>query len=108
MSTQRRGEIEIGFINAKAQRGKGRKEHEGKEIMRVKDLIEKLQKCDPDGIVVMAKGEEGNGYSELAEIEMAKFDLKEMEYIHPDDIKDGYYSKHYIDKLKSCAILWPH
>lgn len=33
--------------------------------MKVKDLIKALQKVDPEKIVVMAKDEEGNGYSPL-------------------------------------------
>lgn len=34
--------------------------------MKVKELIESLQACDQDAIVVMAKDAEGNGYSPLS------------------------------------------
>lgn len=31
--------------------------------MKVKELIEKLQQCNPDDLVILAKDIEGNGYS---------------------------------------------
>lgn len=33
--------------------------------MKVKDLIEQLQKCDPEAIVLTAKDDEGNGFNEV-------------------------------------------
>jgi hypothetical protein len=35
--------------------------------MKVRELIEQLQACDPDREVVMARDSEGNGYSPLAD-----------------------------------------
>ena len=37
--------------------------------MKVKQLIKELKKCNPESEVIVAKDEEGNGFSPLADID---------------------------------------
>ena len=37
--------------------------------MKVKKLIKELKKCNPDSEVILAKDEDGNGFSPLVEID---------------------------------------
>lgn len=36
-------------------------------MITVKQLVENLEKCDPDAVVILQKDAEGNGYSPLAD-----------------------------------------
>lgn len=41
--------------------------------MKVKDLIKKLQKLDPNSSVVMSRDSEGNGFSPLEDVEVGVY-----------------------------------
>ena len=66
--------------------------------MKVKELIEHLEKCDPEAMVVMSKDSEGNGFSPLYENSTGRYEAESTwsgEY--HDDRED----------LPKCVCLWP-
>jgi len=71
--------------------------------MRVRDLIEELQKVDPDLIVIMSKDEEGNGFKSLA-VAQEDYAYKEgygWEVVAPEDVEE------YEDVISPVVCLWP-
>lgn len=61
--------------------------------MLVKELIEHLQKLDPELEVYTAKDEEGNGYNQTyfaPSEEYAFIDGREIDVLHPDDVGTEY------------------
>lgn len=78
--------------------------------MKIKDLIEQLQKLDPELLVVLSKDEEGNGYSELAYIEPnSRFSEGEVSpNILTEELdEEGWSEEDFLDDGIPCVILWP-
>jgi len=85
--------------------------------MKVSELIEQLQKLNPDALVVLQKDSEGNGYSPLAGAEGAIY-IAESSYsgdvLTPswsaeaagiDNEKEWESIKK--DPSKQCVVFWP-
>lgn len=79
--------------------------------MKVKELIDILNKQDPEAIVIQSKDEEGNGFSPTYEIRDALY----VEYsafsgeVYPS-AKDPYYkdnNEELPDDADPCVVLWP-
>lgn len=47
--------------------------------MKVKELIERLEKINPDFDVILCKDSEGNGFNECVDVELHKY-VNEEEY----------------------------
>ena len=64
--------------------------------MKVKELIELLQKEDPERLVVMSKDGEGNCFSPFANQSTGAYEANNTwsGEVHPDD-------------GKPCLVLWP-
>lgn len=77
--------------------------------MTVKELIERLQKEDPERIVVLSIDPEGNGYNELRAIETYTYSDGEIgiEELTPDLEKAGYSEGDMIEGGKKAVVLWP-
>lgn len=80
--------------------------------MRVSELIEKLQQCDPDDVVVLSCDEEGNRFTSIRNIEIsgkALFDKSAAEVYEIEDMTA--YADAYSDVNEStcepCVVLWP-
>ena len=61
--------------------------------MKVKELIERLQKLPEDSLVVMSEDAEGNGYSPLSNVEEALYEAETTWYgeaypLEPEDADD--------------------
>lgn len=79
--------------------------------MKIKELIELLEKKNPDDIVVLSRDEEGNGFTKASELSEAIYhdgeiylreltdDLYNIGYSE-DDLYDG-------DDGESCVVIWP-
>ena len=71
--------------------------------MKVRELIEMLEKLDDDVMVVMSRDSEGNGFSPIADVDASHytaFNTHSGECLHPDDVAD------YPD-AEPCVCLWP-
>jgi len=68
--------------------------------MKVKDLVKKLQKEDPDLLVVVARDEEGNGFSPLHEFTLEKYVADSKYSGEIGDAGDG-------QKGCKAVVLWP-
>ncbi len=66
--------------------------------MKVRELIEVLQKCNPEHDVILQRDPEGNGYGPLSGAEAAVYDEQDNEVIHKDDVED---------QDDNCVVLWP-
>ena len=78
--------------------------------MKVKELIEELSKLDPEALVVLSRDEEGNGYSELADIASNyKFNGEDIGHakLTPKLKKQGYTEEDVMEAGDPCVILWP-
>lgn len=82
--------------------------------MKVKELIEKLQKCDPESLVVMSEDGEGNGFSPLSDVDdshnyaadstwSGEIGLRELT---PRLEDSGFTEEDLLDGEK-CVVLWP-
>ena len=76
--------------------------------MTVKELIKKLQKEDPNRIVVLSIDEEGNGFKELADVQTASYQDGEtgLEKLTPELKKQGYSEEDLLDGTPA-IVLWP-
>ena len=88
--------------------------------MKVKDLIEQLQNCDPELEVVCQKDAEGNGYSmcvgadgesfyrsdgQAYNLEVRTEECLKEEY---EDYKDEFESyEDFMKPFKQCVVIWP-
>lgn len=83
-------------------------------MVTVKELIEILQKEDPNKVVVMSRDPEGNGYSTLCDIDgNSRHDLETGETgleTLTEDLKVAGYTDEdvmsYPDAV-SCIVFWP-
>lgn len=84
--------------------------------MTVKELIEKLQKEDPDRIVVIAKDEGGDSYSPLSGLSTAAYEPTstwsgdvglEPEDLTEEMIKEGYSEEDVIRDAQKAIVLYP-
>lgn len=82
--------------------------------MKVKDLIKRLQKCDPNRVVIMAKDSEGNSYSPLADFwegsyraETTWYGEVGLEKLTEADRKAGYTDEDVMEDGKPALILCP-
>ncbi len=84
--------------------------------MKVKQLLKELEKCNPESEVVMAKDEEGNGYSPLYEVDGENMvytpdstwsgDIFDKRW-SPDDAGLEKSDHKKMMKKKVCVLLWP-
>ena len=86
-----------------------------KNYIRVKTLLEKLEKLDPETPLFIQKDPEGNGYSPLRGIDEVKCTYIKNgffggEILTSEDIRsyleEGYNEKEFHDGV-SCYILFP-
>ena len=79
--------------------------------MKVKELIEKLKKADPEAMVVMSYDSEGNGYNKLRDVE-----TDNQAYCHgeigfkkltPELEKRGYGEGDLLEDGEDAVVLWP-
>lgn len=76
--------------------------------MLVKTLIEELQKCNPDDIVVLLSDEEGNGYGELDGISVEyAFENGEIGIRRGDSDSETDEDDLASEDAKPCVVLWP-
>ena len=82
------------------------------ELLKVKDLIEQLQKFDPELPVMSQRDPEGNGYSPLSGADIAcykQIDDWEWEVYDIDDIQYMIDEEYIIseEEVKYCVVVWP-
>lgn len=81
--------------------------------MKVKELIELLQKEDPERLVVMSKDGEGNGFEELDGIQACAYDTKYqetgLEDLTPELEEVGYTEEDVLtgNTIVKAVCLWP-
>jgi len=76
--------------------------------MKVKDLIERLSKCDPEDVVVLSRDPEGNNYSPVSEIcgdLKFKEDRRDGEIYGPDEA--DWVGEEEFNALPNAVALWP-
>jgi hypothetical protein len=79
--------------------------------MKIKELIERLQKLDGELPVVLASDEEGNAFEELFSVETnAVYNKKEREvrlhHLTPRLIKEGFTEED-LGEGVVCVVLYP-
>jgi len=67
--------------------------------MKNKDLIEQLQKLDPEMPVVMSRDSEGNGFSPVCDVDLAWQDRDGDAYADED-------YEEYKDELTRAIVIW--
>ena len=67
--------------------------------MKNKDLIEQLQKLDPEMPVVMSRDSEGNGFSPVCDVELSWQDGDGEAYADED-------YEEYKDELTRAIVIW--
>lgn len=81
------------------------------KTMKIKNLIKKLQKLNPEAIVILSSDSEGNFFSELKDIsdemKVGNVDSYELEIYNNMSVEDREITQKEFDKLKDCVILWP-
>jgi hypothetical protein len=78
--------------------------------MKVKKLIEELQKCDPDALVVLAVDAEGNGYNTLGELEAnCRYKDGEVKFDHLTEVlkRAGFCEEDVMEDGELAVLLWP-
>lgn len=82
--------------------------------MTVKELIAKLQKVDPNRLVVMSKDGEGNGFSPLCNLVESKYRSDStwsgeigLEKLTPSLKKQGYSEEDVMEDGIKALVLWP-
>jgi hypothetical protein len=79
--------------------------------MKIKELIELLEKQNPDDIVVLSKDEEGNGFTKAFELSEAIYHDGEI-YLREltEDLSNAGYNEEDLydgDDGESCVVIWP-
>ena len=81
--------------------------------MTVGELIKDLQAFDEDRIVILAKDEEGNGFSPLADLDPSSYKADNtysgevgLEELTPELIAAGYSEEDVLEGQKA-LVLWP-
>lgn len=72
--------------------------------MTIKNLIEQLNKLDPDLEVLLSQDEEGNAYGtlwKLTEEFYCEYPTGELELVNPEDITEE------LAQNARCVVLWP-
>jgi hypothetical protein len=82
--------------------------------MTVKELIEQLQQCDPDDLVVMSKDSEGNGFSKLSDIAFGNDRYSGgysgeigLDHLTEELEQRGYTEDDVMSDGEKCIVLWP-
>lgn len=79
--------------------------------MKVKELIEKLQGCNPEAIVVMSRDSEGNYYSPLASINNNCFYEPESNWsgvlFDMEEWRDIYGDEPMSEAISPAVGFWP-
>jgi hypothetical protein len=81
--------------------------------MKVKELIELLQREDPERLVVVSRDAEGNGFSVLGGVERSRFDTKErqsgIDTLTPELAKQGFGPEDVMEgpNVVRSVTLWP-
>lgn len=77
--------------------------------MRVRDLIEALQKLDPLTLVVLSSDAEGNSYRTLFGLWEGAFDREEQEAGLREldaELRDAGYEEEDVVDGEPCVVLW--
>jgi len=82
--------------------------------MNVKQLITLLKTCDQNALVILAKDEEGNGFSPLAGVDDTANYVSDSTYageiglreLTPELIEQGYGEDDVVGGVKA-VVLWP-
>jgi hypothetical protein len=77
--------------------------------MTVKELIDELQKMNPDDIVVLSGDSEGNDYQKLYSLsDQYNYANREigLKTLSEDDGKHGYTEEDLMEG-QPCVVLWP-
>ena len=76
--------------------------------MKIKTLIKKLSKLNPEADVILASDAEGNSYSKFSDLLESKYEMNDYEinFFDSCDIGDEITQKEF-DKLKPAVILYP-
>ena len=82
--------------------------------MKVRMLIDLLENCDPEDIVVMSKDAEGNSYSPLYDISEDRYHAETtwygeigLRFLTDEDIERGFTSEDVMVDGEDCVTLWP-
>lgn len=81
--------------------------------MKVKELIELLQREDPERLVIVSRDAEGNGFSTLSCVERSRFDTKGrqsgIDVLTPELAKRGYGPEDLLEgpNVVRSVTLWP-
>ncbi len=77
--------------------------------MKVRELIELLQRQDPERIVILAIDEEGNGFSPVHQVEPAMYLDGEtgLEALTPELEDQGYSDEDVMQGGEKAVVLWP-
>ncbi len=81
--------------------------------MKVKELIEILNECNPESLVVLSRDEEGNGYEEARAVNSDEYnyDPEQQEIglkkLTPELKKLGYSEEDLMEEGVEAVIIWP-
>lgn len=76
--------------------------------MNVKQLIKRLEKFDPDMLVVMSTDSEGNGFDTLTSIETHSYKDGEIGLLElTPELKERGYTNEDVLIGKPAVVLWP-
>lgn len=83
--------------------------------MKVKELVKRLQKCNPDDIVVLSRDAEGNGYFEarvIDEVVFAPEDAEIYEHELTEELQVRGFTQEDVrqangETYKNAVCLWP-
>jgi hypothetical protein len=77
--------------------------------MNVKQLIKRIEKLDPDMLVVMSTDSEGNGFDTLSSIETHSYKDGEIGLLEltPELKERGYTDEDLLVGGKPAVVLWP-
>lgn len=83
--------------------------------MKVKQLIELLQDCNPEDLVVMSGDTEGNWHSPVSDVFAQLRYAADNSYsggtglreLTPELIEQGYSEEDVLEEGQDCIVLWP-
>jgi hypothetical protein len=81
-------------------------------FQQVKDVIEQLQQCDPEAVVVMSSDEEGNSFGPLRDIGTNNVFYDHYVYVHhlTDELREHGYTEEDLSPYPDApqaVVLWP-
>lgn len=78
--------------------------------MIVSDLIELLQNCDPNAVVILSSDSEGNSYSPLVDCAAGFYNEKNQEFNSEEDVYEIELDDGETDVISrgiEAVVLWP-